>query len=167
MRYMRLPAVMVSGLLLAACAGPWGAMGVPPGTPRDQVLAHSGPPTRVVPLPNGGQRLQYSLQPLGREAYMVDVDASGRVVGSYQALTEGNFNRIEPGRWTRADVEREFGPPALVDGVASWNGPILTYRWRDLGRSDMFYWVYLDPQGIVQRAHPGMEFLNAPNDQRR
>ncbi len=51
--------------------------------------------------------------------------------------------------------------------MASWNGPILTYRWRDLGRSDMFYWVYLDPQGIVQRAHPGMEFLNAPNDQRR
>jgi hypothetical protein len=22
----------------------------------------------------------------------------------------------------------------------------------------MFYWVYLDPQGVVQRAHPGMEF---------
>ena len=29
----------------------------------------------------------------------------------------------------------------------------------------MFYWVYLDPQGnVVQRAHPGMEFINAPND---
>jgi hypothetical protein len=25
----------------------------------------------------------------------------------------------------------------------------------------MFYWVYLDPQGVVRRAHPGMEFLNA------
>jgi len=24
----------------------------------------------------------------------------------------------------------------------------------------MFYWVYVDPQGVVQRAHPGMEFLN-------
>ena len=28
----------------------------------------------------------------------------------------------------------------------------------------MFYWVYLDPQGVVRRAHPGMEFVNAPND---
>ena len=36
----------------------------------------------------------------------------------------------------------------------------MTYRWND--GSDMFYWVYLDPQGVVQRAHPGMEFVNAP-----
>ena len=98
---------------------------------------------------------------------MVDTDASGRVIGSYQALFEANFNRIEVGKWTRADVEREFGPPALVDRVASWNGPIMTYRWRDLGRNPMFYWVYLDPQGVVGRAHPGMEMVNSPNDQRR
>jgi hypothetical protein len=158
---------MASALLLAACAGPWNSANIAPGTPREQVLAQSGPPTRVVPLPNGGQRLQYSEQPLGRYAYMVDLDASGRVTGAYQALTEANFNRIQPGTWTLADVEREFGPPALVDGVASWNGPILTYRWRDLARSDMFYWVYLDPQGVVRRAHPGMEFFNAPNDMRK
>lgn len=167
MRPVRLLALIASALLLAACAGPWSSMGVAPGTSREQVLAQSGPPTRVVALPNGGQRLQYSLQPLGHEAYMVDLDASGRAVGSYQALTEGNFHRIEPGKWTVADVEREFGPPAWVDRVASWNGPVLTYRWRDLARSDMFYWVYLDPQGVVQRAHPGMEFLNAPNDMRK
>ena len=164
---MRLTALMASALLLAACAGPWNSANIAPGTPREQVLAQSGPPTRVVPLPNGGQRLQYSEQPLGRYAYMVDLDASGRVTGAYQALTEANFNRIQPGTWTLADVEREFGPPALVDGVASWNGPILTYRWRDLARSDMFYWVYLDPQGVVRRAHPGMEFINAPNDMRK
>ena len=40
----------------------------------------------------------------------------------------------------------------------------MTYRWRDLQGSDMFYWVYLDERNVVQRAHPGMEFLNAPND---
>lgn len=63
-----------------------------------------------------------------------------------------------PGEWTRADVEREFGPPARIDAVASWNGPVMTYRWRDVQGADMFYWVYLDPQGVVRRAHPGMEF---------
>jgi len=166
MRLSRLPAA-AAVLLLAACAGPWSTMNIPPGTPGAEVMAHAGRPTRIVPLPNGGQRLQYSLQPLGREAYMVDTDASGRVVASYQALNEANFNRIEPGKWTRADVEREFGPPAWVDGVASWNGPIYTYRWRDLARSDMFYWVYFDPQGVAQRAHPGMEFFNSPNDRSR
>jgi hypothetical protein len=120
-----------------------------------------------VPLPNGGQRLQYTLQPFGRYAFMVDLDAAGRVVQSRQVLTEGNFQRIEPGRWTRDDVLREFGPPAQVDGVASWNGPVWTYRWRDLGGGDMFYWVYFDPRGVVGRAHPGMEFINAPNDNNR
>ena len=75
-----------------------------------------------------------------------------------RVLTERDFQRIVPGQWTRADVEREFGPPARVDGVASWNGPIMTYRWKDAQGADMFYWIYLDPQGIVRRAHPGMEF---------
>ncbi|HET8746702.1 MAG TPA: hypothetical protein VFM98_13935 [Ramlibacter sp.] len=149
---------LAAALLLAACASPFAASGIAPGTPRDEVLARLGPPTRVVPLAEGGQRLQYSLQPAGQYAWMVDVDAAGRVTGSRQVLNERDFNRIVPGTWTGADVEREFGPPARVDSVASWNGPVLTYRWRDLQGADMFYWVYLDPQGVVRRAHPGMEF---------
>lgn len=168
MQYRPFAALALSALLLAGCAG--GSLftsiaDIPPGTPREQVVAQAGQPTRVVPLPGGGQRLQYSLQPMGRYAWMVDLDAAGKVVRARQVLTEAEFNRIQPG-WTRADVEREFGPPALIDGVASWNGPVMTYRWRDVGRSDMFYWVYLDPQGIVRRAHPGMEFLNAPNERK-
>ncbi len=123
-----------------------------------------GQPTRIVRLPNGAERLQYSLQPIGRYAWMVDMDAAGKVASSRQALTIDNFNRIEPGVWTRNDVEREFGPPASVESVASWNGPILTYRWIDNQHSDMFFWVYLDGQNVVRRAHPGMEFVNAPND---
>lgn len=113
-------------------------------------------PTRVVPLPGGGERRQYSRQPLGQETWMVDVDAQGKVLRKYQALTFDNFNRIQPG-WTMADVEREFGPPAHVDGVASWNGPIWTYRWRDVANADMFYYVYFDEHGIVGRAHQAME----------
>lgn len=146
-----------SALLLAACAHPWNTASVAPGTPRDQVLAQAGQPTAVVPLPGGGQRLQYSLQPIGQYAFMVDLDPSGRVVSTRQVLTEAEFNRIEPDRWTLQDVLREFGPPARVDGVSSFHGQVLTYRWRDRVNTDMFYWVYVDPQGVVRRAHPGME----------
>jgi hypothetical protein len=159
---MRSIAALALALLLAACAHPWNVVDLPPGTPREQVIARAGQPLRVVPLPGGGQRLQYTLQPLGRHAFMVDLDAAGRVVQSRQVLTAANFERIEPGKWTRADVEREFGPPSMVDRVGSWNGDVMTYRWRSDG--DMFYFVYLDPQGVVRRAHPGMEFYNAPND---
>ena len=153
----------LTAALLSGCAGnPFMGYNIPPGTPREAVIAQMGPPSRVVPLA-AGERLQYSMQPLGRYAWMVDLDTTGKVVRARQVLTENEFHRIEPGKWTRADVEREFGPPAWIDGVASWKGPVMTYRWRDVANSDMFYWVYLDERNVVQRAHPGMEFLNAPN----
>jgi hypothetical protein len=155
-----------AAFILAACAAPFGATGFVPGTPREEVLARMGQPTRVVSLPGGGQRLQYSLQPAGQSAWMVDVDAGGRVVSARQVLTAGEFQRIVPGQWTGADVEREFGPPAQVDHVASWNGPVMAYRWRDMQGADMFYWVYLDAQGIVRRAHPGMELRDRLFDRR-
>ena len=153
-------ACCVAGLV-AACAGnPFRGQGVEPGTPRDQLIARWGQPTRVVPLP-AGERMQYSQQPFGQSAWMVDLDAAGRVVRSRQVLTAAEFNRIDVGKWTRDEVEREFGPPARIDAVSSWNGPIMTYRWSD--GSDMFYFVYLDGRGVVQRAHPGMEFSNSPD----
>jgi hypothetical protein len=159
---MRLVLSLIAACLLVACASAMRAWNVQPGQTREQVIASAGQPARVLPLPGGGQRLQYTTQPRGQYAFMIDVDAAGRVVRSRQVLTAAEFQRIEPGTWTRADVEREFGPPAWVDGVGSWNGSIMTYRWND--GSDMFYWVYLDPQGVVRRAHPGMEFVNTPND---
>lgn len=153
---MRFVLLAAACALLTACAG-LVPTEIPPGTPRDVVIAKAGRPTQVVPLPGGAQRLQYSLQPVGRQAWMVDLDPSGRVVRVEQALTQTNLERIEAG-WTRADVVREFGPPAWVDHVSSWSGDIMNYRWRDRANIDMWYWVYLDEAGIVRRAHPGVEY---------
>jgi hypothetical protein len=161
---MRLACLLVAAALaLGACAHPWNTANIAAGATRDEVIARAGAPVRVVPLPGGGQRLQYTTQPLGHHAFMVDLDAAGRVVQSRQVLTETNLARILPG-WTVQEVEREFGPPGRIESVGNWNGPVMTYRWRDTGGGDMYYWVYLDAQGVVQRAHPGMEFSNAPND---
>jgi len=161
---MRNLLVTCSAALLFGCAAnPFASYDFPPGSTRQAVIARMGQPTRVVPLPSG-ERLQYSLQRFGQYAWMVDLDREGKVVQSRQVLTESNFHRIEPGKWTRDDVEREFGRPAFVDRVASWNGPIMTYRWKDVANSDMFYWIYLDPNNVVQRAHPGIEPINAPNN---
>ncbi|WP_374666147.1 hypothetical protein [Ramlibacter sp.] len=159
---MRHLAWLALAALVAGCANPWHALDMAPGTPRDEVLARAGRPTAEVPLPGGGQRLQYSWQPMGQHAVMVDLDAGGRLVQVRQVLTAEDFARIQPDAWTRADVLRAFGPPAREDRVASWPGPVLTYRWTD--GSDMFYWIYLDAQGVVRRAHPGMEHANSPAD---
>lgn len=151
-------------LACAAAAGCATGSGLAPGASREQVLASMGRPTAVVALPGGGERLQYSLQPAGQDAWMADLDASGRLVSLRQVLNEDDFKRIEVGKWTRQDVEREFGRPARVDRVSSWDGPILNYRWRQGAGMDYFYWVYLDPQGVVRRAHPGIELLPPQGD---
>jgi hypothetical protein len=152
----------VSGAVLAALLAAGCATSVQPGMSREQVIASYGTPTRTVPLASG-TRLQYSAQPAGQWAIMVDLDAAGKVVSSRQVLNIQDFSRIEVGKWTRADVEREFGRPAKVDGVISWPGDIMTYRWRD-GVQDMFFFVYLDAGNVVQRVGQGMEFPVRVND---
>ncbi|HYF19644.1 MAG TPA: hypothetical protein VEA40_17390 [Ramlibacter sp.] len=152
-------------LLAAALAGCATHFGLEPGASRDQVLSRLGRPTAVVKLPTG-ERLQYSNQASGnamhRQAWMADLDGSGRLVRVYQALTTDNFQRIRLGEWTRAQVEQEFGPPARVDTAGNWNGPIMTYAWHD-DIVDKYFWVYLDERGVVQRAHPGTDYRRSPD----
>jgi hypothetical protein len=158
----RLLATGIAALLFGCAVNPFNGYNVAAGTTREAVVARLGQPTRAVRLANG-ERLQYSLQPSGQYAWMVDLDASGKVAQTRQVLNANDFNRIETGTWTRDDVEREFGPPAQIDHVASWSGPIMTYRWLDTSHADMFYWVYLDESNIVRRAHPGMEIRDGPD----
>ncbi len=148
----------LAAILVSGCA----VVQVAPGTQRADVLARYGQPTREVPIANGS-RLQYSLQPAGQEAVMVDLDTAGRVVSSRQVLQSSEFARIGLKQWSRADVEREFGPSASIDRVANWPGDIMTYTWLDASQ-DMFFYVYLDAANIVQRTGQGMDFRREPND---
>ncbi|MDQ3059324.1 MAG: hypothetical protein M3R45_07315 [Pseudomonadota bacterium] len=142
---------LMAALAVSACA-----TAVQPGMSRQEVVARYGLPSRVLAL-GAGERLQYSRQPAGQSAVMVDLDAAGRVAAVREVMTATEFARIEPGKWTRGDVEREFGRPASVDHVASWSGDIMTYRWRD-STHDMYFFVYLDAANRVQRTGQGMEF---------
>ena len=137
-------------LALAACAAP-----VQKGASREDVMARYGAPSAVVPLQTG-TRLQYSTQPFGRSALMVDLDASGRVVSAAEVMNPKAFYKIGIGSWTRTDVEREFGRPGSVDRVAFWQGGILNYRWLDID-TPMFFWIYLDSNNVVQRTAQGFD----------
>ena len=128
---------------------------VTPGMTREEAIAHAGRPSAIVPIPSG-TRLQYSRQPAGQSALMVDLDSRDRVVAVREMMQLAEFNKIQIDRWTRADVEREFGRPAKVDRVYSWTGDIMTYRWKD-GSTDMLYHVYLDPQQVVRRVGQAMD----------
>lgn len=153
-------ATLAATLLLAACGT---VESLKPGMPRAEVLSRWGQPTRVVPLPTG-ERLQYIFQPNGQESVMVDIGTDGRVVQARHVLNERDFARIPvDGSWTYVDIDREFGPPAFVDTVGRWDGPVWTYRWRG-GMVDQMFYVYFDPAGRVRRTQTGMDPRQFRND---
>ena len=147
MRRLALPALLALAALVAAgCASP---ERLAPGTPRAQVLADLGTPTLTVALP-AGERLLYSRQPAGQQVYHVDLDAQQRVVRVEQVLTLEQFQALRRGQDTRETVRQRFGPPALLERVARFDGDIWTYRILDLSEPRQAH-VHIDPAGVVRQ----------------
>jgi hypothetical protein len=141
--------LLVLVLSLAACAAV--PEGLASGTPRAQVVERMGPPTGEYALADGGVRLQYSRQPLGRQVYNLDFGADGRLRRVEQALeTETMLRSIQIGQWTREDVQRFLGRPALVERVARFDGDIWTYRYLELNNERLAH-VHIDRGGVVRQ----------------
>ncbi|MDR2154922.1 MAG: hypothetical protein LBE78_07840 [Burkholderiaceae bacterium] len=133
--------------LLLACVQP---MQIAPGTPAVDVMRALGQPSSRHRLPDGGQRLQYSSQPAGQTVYNVDLDARARVTRVEQALNEMQFGqRIRPNVWTRADVLREYGPPAYTMSVHNFKGTIWVWRYL-YGQTWRLLYIDIDPGGVVR-----------------
>lgn len=120
------------------------------GTPRAEVLQDMGRPTLAYALPGGGERLIYSRQPAGQQVYHLDFDGQQRLAAVAQVLTLGQFHALRNAVDTRDSVLRQFGPPALIEHVASFKGDIWTYRLLDNGASRQAH-VHIDPAGVVRR----------------
>lgn len=123
---------------------------VAPGTPRADIEARLGRPTLVHVLP-AGTRLQYSGQPAGQWVHNLDLGADGRLVRNTQVMDAGWLQQnIQIGRWTRDDVLRDMGRPALVEHVARFDGDVWTYRFLEATRPRQVH-VHLDPGGVVRQ----------------
>lgn len=144
----RLAAACLLAGLLAACASPAFEH---PGAGRADVVARLGTPTRTGPLEGGGERLLYSAQPSGRTVYHLDFDASARLVRVDQVLTLVRLQAIPVNQWTVIDVQREFGPPAIVERVATFDGDVWTYRFLDDFNNPRFAHIHIDRSGVVRQ----------------
>ena len=134
----RRSAVLLAVLLASCALGPYSPGGVPPGAPRDEVLRIMGPPTAIYTMPDGHQRLEYNRMPAGRQTFMIDLDACGRMARWENVLDEAHFDAIRPGM-TTADVLRLIGPPTFTSpyhrpepGI-TWN-----YRFQTIQRCILF-----------------------------
>ena len=141
----------VAALLLGGCALLAEPSRIALGTPEAQVLATLGRPTAQYPATDGQPaRLQYSYEPAGQRVFNIDLDAQGRVARVEQALEEGRFARhIQPNHWRRADVLREYGPPARIEAVHNFTGQIWVWRYA-VGPNWRLLFIDVDPQGVVR-----------------
>ena len=152
----RFPIAAALVALLGACAlGRYSPSGVPPGASRDEVERVMGPPTATYTMPNGHQRLEYNHMPAGRQTFMIDLDAAGRMAHWENVLDENHFNAIRPGM-TAADVTRLIGPPTFTlpyhrpEPGLTWN-----YRFETIQRCIVFQVDFNSATGkVLESAYP-------------
>jgi hypothetical protein len=146
----RASSVLSAALLLAGCAG-YGPGALKPGQSEADVRARMGEPTDRASLPNGGSRLEYARGPMGAHTYRFDLDASGRVQGVQQTLTEANFETLRRGE-AKADVRERLGRPS--ETRVGWRGvgEVWSYRY-DYRTQCRWFQVWLVEDRVREAAY--------------
>jgi hypothetical protein len=142
-------------LLLSACAS-YMPRHLHAGDTEADAVHELGPPTGRYTLPDGGQRLEFARGPFGKDTYMVDLDAQGRVTGWQQVLTEDNFNKVHAGE-TREELLRTLGHPSETRPGGWQGGQVWSYRYETLMSLCQWYQVSLTDAGVVTDGAYGID----------
>jgi hypothetical protein len=125
---LRAVSALLAALVVAGCAA-YGPGDLRAGAGEADVAARMGPPTGRHAMPDGATRLEYARGPYGRETYMVDLDAGGRVVRIEQVLGETQFRERMAVGMTRDEVRRTFGRPAEARRVGFVGREVWSWRY--------------------------------------
>jgi hypothetical protein len=127
---MKKPGLLAALVALVAAAGcaTFAPGALPPGTPISEARSVLGGPTGEFPLADGGTRLEFSRGAFGRQAWMLDFDAGGRLVHTEQVLDPDHFATIAIGM-TADDVRIRLGRPSHVFNVGWQKLTVWNYRW--------------------------------------
>jgi hypothetical protein len=104
---------------------------LPAGTSIAEARQTLGGPTAEYPLATGGSRLEFRQGAYGRQTFMLDFDASGRLIATRQVLTPQTFATIAPGM-SDGQVLSTIGHPAFVFPVGWQNLQVWNYRFGGL-----------------------------------
>lgn len=110
MKFFAVSTALKLGAVTAACltAGCAGVSALNPGATQAEVRAAWGAPT-LTQLSANGQRWAYSTAPEGRRVWLLDFDASGKLLSQVQGLTLDRVSRVQIGL-TQTEVEALLGP---------------------------------------------------------
>lgn len=141
-------ALVFSLLMLAGCATELPA----PGTPASGLSGRFAAPTARYAMPEGETRLEFASGPYGRETWMVDVNAAGRVLRSEQVLGEGPFAALQQALATHPGMKREqllrlIGSPGERRGGGRQGGAV--WSWRYPTNDCLWFQVSVADDGVV------------------
>ena len=133
-------------LALPGCALP-----PPPGAPAAAWRERLGEPAAVHPLPGGGARWEYPGGPWGRTTWMIDLDASGRVLRAEQVLTLPGLTAFQQRAdgLSREAVRREIGRPGQARRVGLGAGHEV-WSWRYETNDCLWFEAEFDAAGRVR-----------------
>ena len=150
---LRVTAALSLVVATAACTLLRAPASLPPGTSIAEARQTFGSGDEY-PLPNGGTRLSFLR---GKDTYMLDFDASGRLVQSQQVLNLQNFATIQPGM-PQAEVLTRLGRPAWVFPVGYQKLQVMNYRFGGLEGDCMVFQVSIsNATGNVTEAGTGAD----------
>ncbi|NYT62120.1 hypothetical protein H0A66_07305 [Alcaligenaceae bacterium] len=155
---MRFGKAAVSALSIGMLVGCTTMADMPSGSSLQQVEAKYGQPNYSCPAQHGGQRLIWSMQPMGQYAWGTNVDSAGNTDSIQSLLTDEHFRVLATGTWTPEQVRCEFGPPAKIEsvGLPSSSQTVWSYRYRQNHTWNSLMYVYFGNDGVkVTRFHPG------------
>jgi hypothetical protein len=118
---------LAAAIALAGCAA--SPDGLKPGASAEEIRAQMGTPVATYALPGGGKRMEFRGN--GPRTYMLDVDASGRLIQWVQVLNETNFRNIAPGM-TREQVLMTLGRPSDVSVVGRERAEVWSYHFQNI-----------------------------------
>ena len=135
--------IVVALASMVGCAGLEPANGLRIGQSEAQVTQLMGLPNARHGLPGGVQRLEFARGPAGRTTWMVDLDASGRVLVAEQVLNEASFQRVVEGL-SGTELQRMIGRPGHRQ--REWRDRE-TWSWRYPTNDCLWFRVTLSPEG--------------------
>ena len=161
-RFRQASAALLLSFAAASCSifNPPGSL--PIGASLEQARQSFGGPTGRYRLDDGGTRLEYASPSFGKQTWMLDFDANGRLVAKQQVLDEAHFAQIVPGL-SQQELLFRLGHPAWIFGVGRQNLDVWNYRFAiPLGCT--IFQVSVLRTGVVKEASQGWDpACDAPN----
>lgn len=121
-------AVLAVAAVVAGCAAMTNPKSLPAGASEAEVISAMGKVTGRYKFADGGTRLEFARGPQGRETWMMDFDAAGKLIDAQQVMDLWYLTRITPGM-TTDEVLIRIGHPGSIRPIPRQELSIWNYRY--------------------------------------